>query len=116
MIRWIPFPAFFVISCASSATLIPDSPSHPADPRAAQAPRLTESPTLSVPKLSKDETSEAGDSDAAHEHDHHHAMPDEDAEKPTATGAYSCPMHPEVTADQPGTCSKCGMSLVKTSK
>jgi hypothetical protein len=24
---------------------------------------------------------------------------------------YSCPMHPEVTSDKPGSCSKCGMSL-----
>lgn len=27
--------------------------------------------------------------------------------------AYACPMHPEVTSDQPGQCSKCGMDLVK---
>jgi Heavy metal binding domain len=26
---------------------------------------------------------------------------------------YSCPMHPEVTSDKPGKCSKCGMDLVK---
>lgn len=26
---------------------------------------------------------------------------------------YACPMHPEVTSDQPGKCSKCGMFLVK---
>lgn len=30
----------------------------------------------------------------------------------TAT-LYVCPMHPEVTSDQPGTCPKCGMDLVK---
>jgi len=24
---------------------------------------------------------------------------------------YSCPMHPEVTSDKPGKCSKCGMDL-----
>ena len=28
-------------------------------------------------------------------------------------GLYACPMHPEVTSDQPGTCPKCGMTLVK---
>ena len=29
---------------------------------------------------------------------------------------YSCPMHPEVTSDKPGTCSKCGMTLVLASE
>ena len=28
------------------------------------------------------------------------------------TTAYACPMHPEVTSDQPGRCPKCGMNLV----
>jgi hypothetical protein len=26
---------------------------------------------------------------------------------------YVCPMHPEVTSHEPGTCPKCGMTLVK---
>lgn len=26
---------------------------------------------------------------------------------------YTCPMHPEVISDKPGTCPKCGMDLVK---
>ena len=30
------------------------------------------------------------------------------------TGAYTCPMHRDVQGDQPGQCSKCGMSLVPT--
>ena len=29
---------------------------------------------------------------------------------------YSCPMHPEVTSDKPGKCSKCGMDLVLSKK
>ena len=29
---------------------------------------------------------------------------------------YSCPMHPEVTSDKPGKCSKCGMNLVLSKK
>ncbi len=28
-------------------------------------------------------------------------------------GEYSCPMHPEVTSNQPGSCPKCGMNLVQ---
>ena len=29
--------------------------------------------------------------------------------------AYACPMHPKVTSNKPGKCSKCGMALVKKS-
>lgn len=29
---------------------------------------------------------------------------------------YTCPMHPEVTSDKPGTCPKCGMDLVLQKK
>jgi PBP1b-binding outer membrane lipoprotein LpoB len=29
-----------------------------------------------------------------------------------ATTVYTCPMHPEVNSDKPGTCPKCGMDLV----
>jgi len=56
---------------------------------------------------------------SAAEHGHEHggnATPsDKDksggAEKPKAT-VYTCPMHPEVAADKPGRCPKCGMKLV----
>ena len=34
-------------------------------------------------------------------------------EKPKS---YSCPMHPEVTSDKPGSCTKCGMDLVLEEK
>lgn len=27
---------------------------------------------------------------------------------------YTCPMHPEVISDKPGSCPKCGMGLVPT--
>jgi membrane fusion protein, copper/silver efflux system len=27
---------------------------------------------------------------------------------------YTCPMHPEIHSDKPGTCPVCGMDLVKT--
>jgi FtsP/CotA-like multicopper oxidase with cupredoxin domain len=31
-----------------------------------------------------------------------------------AASSYTCPMHPDVTAAQPGTCPQCGMKLVAT--
>ncbi|SDX91041.1 heavy metal-binding domain-containing protein, partial [Allgaiera indica] len=32
------------------------------------------------------------------------------------TPVYTCPMHPEVTSDSPGSCPKCGMDLVPQDK
>ena len=31
--------------------------------------------------------------------------------KPAPTGQYTCPMHPEIVQDDPGSCPKCGMAL-----
>ncbi len=31
--------------------------------------------------------------------------------KEPSAGAFTCPMHPEVQSDHPGTCPKCGMAL-----
>ena len=33
--------------------------------------------------------------------------------KKVAAMTYTCPMHPEITSDKAGKCSKCGMDLVK---
>lgn len=35
------------------------------------------------------------------------------AAESTIAAVYSCPMHPEVIADKPGKCPKCGMFLEK---
>ncbi len=56
-----------------------------------------------------------------HAHHHHHASHQPGAEEKagattashtTAEGTiYTCPMHPEIRQDHPGTCPKCGMTL-----
>jgi DNA-directed RNA polymerase subunit RPC12/RpoP len=44
------------------------------------------------------------------------AQMDDPAAMPEGAGpvTYTCPMHPEVTSDQPGRCPKCGMKLLAT--
>lgn len=39
---------------------------------------------------------------------HHHK-----SETTKTEAVYACPMHPDVTSNKPGECSKCGMDLVK---
>lgn len=46
-------------------------------------------------------------------YDNLHACCKYDRKESSATAAalYVCPMHPDVTSDKPGKCSKCGMDL-----
>ncbi|MCG3150124.1 MAG: Copper-exporting P-type ATPase [Verrucomicrobiae bacterium] len=50
-----------------------------------------------------------------HTHDHNHSCchHGDAPKKPViaAAGKYTCPMHPEVVSDKPGSCPKCGMDL-----
>jgi Heavy metal binding domain len=46
------------------------------------------------------------------DHSQHGNASSSSAAQPAAA-VYTCPMHPEVTSDKPGTCPKCGMTLVK---
>ncbi|MCB9686005.1 MAG: hypothetical protein H6738_02745 [Alphaproteobacteria bacterium] len=50
-----------------------------------------------------------GDAMPADGHMKDDAMPHDGDAKPM----YACPMHPDVTAHEPGDCSKCGMALVE---
>ncbi|MCZ8294164.1 MAG: copper-translocating P-type ATPase [Hylemonella sp.] len=49
-----------------------------------------------------------------HNHAHHHSpatTPAAPVAPPAAGTVYTCPMHPEIRQDHPGTCPKCGMTL-----
>ena len=50
-----------------------------------------------------------------HAHTHHHPKPagtfSEAVTQPVQGTVYTCPMHPEIRQNQPGSCPKCGMTL-----
>ncbi len=46
-----------------------------------------------------------------HTHDHDPAPTAAIDDAPLPAAIYTCPMHPEIRRDQPGTCPKCGMTL-----
>ncbi len=46
-----------------------------------------------------------------HDHDHHHGDEPREAEAPARGRRWTCPMHPEVVRDAPGSCPICGMAL-----
>ena len=56
---------------------------------------------------------ELNHSHQAHAHDHPHAASTPDSAAPLSSSTrYTCPMHPEIVQDAPGSCPKCGMTLV----
>ena len=53
----------------------------------------------------------------AADHNTHTKVPAEHGPDESAKPAmYACPMHPDVTASEPGECHKCGMALVADKK
>ena len=46
-----------------------------------------------------------------HDHDRHHDRPAIDPSTVPAGTQWTCPMHPEIVQDGPGSCPKCGMGL-----
>lgn len=93
----IPFLILFLSSACATAggTFAPLGPEHPAS---ADAPEVVVTDPSAL--LGAREASFAAEP----------APTDVPVER--ASGAYVCPMHPEVAADQPGRCTKCGMKLV----
>ena len=85
--RFLPVMVLF----AACATPPPPKPSHldPASAEAPEAPLPPKSTALVIEPVPEDAPK---------------------APAPTVSG-YSCPMHPEVQAAEPGRCPKCGMNL-----
>ncbi|AWN73582.1 copper-translocating P-type ATPase [Legionella anisa] len=48
---------------------------------------------------------------ACHQHHQMHRQPGHPDDHRTATGIYTCPMHPEIRQSGPGNCPICGMAL-----
>lgn len=90
-------PLAIVAACASGE-LPPRTLSDPANPSSREGVRFA------LPASAMDTAGDAGMD--GHVHDHGHGD-----HGPTAGTTYSCPMHPEVVQDHPGTCPKCGMTL-----
>ncbi len=55
---------------------------------------------------------EAGEEATDQHRNHEMGMNNADTTKPMTKVTYTCPMHPEIHADKPGNCPKCGMKLV----
>lgn len=112
---------FFVGGCASAPFLLEPTPDHPASHAAKEGIRPVFTDTLVINK----ESSPAPSLPSGHEHGapegHDAVVPQKAAEsKPSEPGkekaVFSCPMHPEVVAPQPGKCPKCGMNLREAPK
>jgi hypothetical protein len=107
---------FALMSCASTTLDIP--PGHPAHPATDAAPSSAEVSIAHGSLASVEPVSAQPLTAEAHPHDHHaheHATADSDAKdkKADARSSWTCPMHPEVLRDGPGSCPVCGMHLVQ---
>jgi hypothetical protein len=48
----------------------------------------------------------------AHQHQEEHQHQTGETAAEIAAAGYTCPMHPQVASETPGTCPHCGMALV----
>jgi len=100
-----------LVGCSRIEPLEP-GPDHPANPQAASAEEASSLDVLTVDEANlpqvPPEMRRAGGN-----HQRHPGMDGGDA--PTVKqviGSHTCSMHPDVRADRPGKCPKCGMRLV----
>lgn len=97
----IPISAALLVGLALSACAVkagsfaPSAANHPANPQAEEGDIRDPGKSLAM----------SGDHSAAAEHSE-----SDQASKPSQA-RYVCPMHPDVSSDQPGKCPRCGMAL-----
>jgi hypothetical protein len=107
-----PAPRFSAVSPADAEA--PEAATPPPAPALAAEPEgngLQATATDAKPSLGHQGHSMPPEPAATHGHEGHaSAAP---ATPGSAAPEYSCPKHPEVKQASPGSCPKCGMSLVK---
>jgi len=74
-------------------------------------PEIAQSEPGSCPKCGMTLVPREAQDVSAHDHGEHHGMDHAGMEHATST-EYTCPMHPDVVQNEPGSCLKCGMTLV----
>jgi len=73
---------------------------------------LSQTPFVLPPRKSTSTTSAPAHAHAQHDHAHHApAVSSAATPAASATGQWTCPMHPEIISDKPGDCPICGMAL-----
>jgi hypothetical protein len=106
----------FAAGCASTPPDATTGSDHPASANAAASPMpalsgtLAQSEPLGTPRGEASAGSNHGGMTGMTGMSHGEAAA---TSQPTAAAGYACPMHPEVTSNEPGKCPKCGMKLVK---
>ena len=135
--RWALAPAAAVVLSACAATTPPPrfSPVSPADAAAPEAATPPPPPALTgggelADSLEPSPSPEPMEGHEGHSrqgmpspgttagpgptHDDHGGHAGHGAPKPNASATtYTCPMHPQVEAKEPGTCPICGMPLIE---
>lgn len=111
--------ASLLAGCASvpaPATRSPQNPAHPAAPEGVTPPAapLLRSEAEGAPVPPSEPTAPAP---AMQKHEGHQAPAPSPSPGPSPPAVmYTCPMHPQVEAEKPGTCPICGMTLIKKDK
>jgi hypothetical protein len=103
--------ALTVAGCATQTRPTPLAANHPANPDAPEAPLPPPSQTLAG-AATRQGSATADDHDMSSMHHGGMTMPATTAATSPAAAAYVCPMHKQVTSNQPGVCPICHMKLV----